>query len=190
VEVQVSIANTIRERRSIRQFNEQTVSLNLIIQLLNDAVWAPNHGLREPWRFVVVEGQESKERMADLILQSLSHLKRIKLLPAKLKQLMKDKLSRVPAHLIVVMKEDKDLHKREEDYAAVCCMIQNFQLLAWEQQLGMLWSTIEFIRSPLFCQGIGVGADERVVGVISMGYFDKAPKPKPRTPAEKKLTIF
>ncbi|NHN30819.1 nitroreductase family protein [Paenibacillus agricola] len=186
----MSIAHTIRERRSIRQFREQQVPVDLILRLLNDAVWAPNHGLREPWRFIVVERNEAKVKMADLMLASLSHLKRVKLLPAKLKQLMKHKYSQIPANLIVVMREDKDEHKQEEDYAAICCLIQNFQLLAWEQQLGMIWSTMEFIRSPLFCQGVGVQANERIVGVLHMGYFDKAPKPKSRTSAEKKLTLL
>jgi len=186
----MSIATTIRERRSIRQFRDQQVSVDLILQLLNDAVWAPNHGMREPWRFILVEREEAKGKMADLILEGLSHLKRVKLIPAKLKQLMKRKMIQIPANLIVVMSEDKDEHKREEDYAAVCCLIQNFQLLAWEQEVGMIWSTMEFIRSPSFCRGVGIQPNERIVGVMHMGYYDKAPRPRSRTPAEKKLTVL
>lgn len=186
----MSIANTIRERRSKRQFKDQKVPIDLILQLLNDAVWAPNHGMREPWRFIVVEREEAKVKLADLILEGLSHLKRIKLIPAKLKELMKRKMIQIPANLIVVMSEEKDEHKQEEDYAAVCCLIQNLQLLAWEQEVGMIWSTMEFIRSPSFYRGVGVQANERIVGVMHMGYFDKAPKPKSRTSAEKKLTVL
>ncbi|MEK8126570.1 nitroreductase [Paenibacillus filicis] len=188
--VRMSIAATIRERRSIRQFKEDPVPAELIIQWLNDAVWAPNHGLREPWRFIVAERAEARETLADLMVDSLSHLKLVKLIPGKIKQVMKAKISRIPAHLIVVMKVDKDEHKRDEDYAAASCLIQNFQLLAWEQGVGMIWSTTEYIRSPLFCDGVGVRPDERVVGVLHMGYFDKVPKPRPRTPAEQKLTIL
>ncbi|WP_141504892.1 nitroreductase family protein [Paenibacillus luteus] len=186
----MSIANTIRSRRSIRQFNDRAVSMELIIQLLNDAVWAPNHGMREPWRFIVVEREGAKEKVSRLILDSMSHMKRIKLLPEKVKQLMRTRLNQVPAHLIVVMKVDKDRHKQEEDYAAVSCLIQNFQLLAWEKELGMIWSTMEFIRSPLFHEGVGIQPNEQVVGMLHMGYFDKMPKGKPRTPAEKKLTVL
>lgn len=58
----MSVAKTIRDRRSIRTFNRTPVSRELVFQLLNDAVWAPNHGLREPWRFVFVENESGKER--------------------------------------------------------------------------------------------------------------------------------
>ncbi|MGO4887353.1 nitroreductase family protein [Anaerobacillus sp. MEB173] len=40
---------------------------DLILELLNDAIWAPNHGLREPWRFVVFQG-EGKKKFADAVI--------------------------------------------------------------------------------------------------------------------------
>ncbi|WP_239551479.1 nitroreductase family protein [Paenibacillus elgii] len=58
----MSIAQTIRERRSIRAFNRTPVPQDLVLQLLNDAVWAPNHGLREPWRFIYVGSAEGREK--------------------------------------------------------------------------------------------------------------------------------
>lgn len=186
----MSIAVTIRERRSIRHFNEKSLAPDMLLQLLNDAVWAPNHGLREPWRFIVAERMEAKARLVDLMMESMSHLKRLKLMPGKLKQMMMQHYSKTPAFLIVVMKADKDAHKQEEDYGAVSCLIQNFQLLAWEQRIGMVWSTLECIHSPIFCEGLGVKPDERIVGILLMGYFDKIPKAKSRTSAEKKLTIL
>lgn len=186
----MTIADTIRSRRSIRSFNAQPVSTDLIVELINDAVWAPNHGMREPWRFILAERAEAKEHVASLMLESVQNMKLMKLMPGKLQQALKNKISRMPAHLIVVMKNEKDPHKQEEDYAAVSCVIQNFQLLAWEQGLGMIWSTMEYIHSPIFCEGLSVKSDERIVGVLHMGYFDKTPKPKPRTSAEQKLTLL
>ncbi|MGG4143448.1 nitroreductase [Paenibacillus algorifonticola] len=186
----MSIAVTIRERRSIRQFNDKPIATELLLQLLNDAVWAPNHGLREPWRFIAAERMEAKARLVDLMMESMSHLKRLKLMPGKMKQMMSQHYSKTPAFLIVVMKADKDAHKQEEDFAAVSCLIQNFQLLAWEQGIGMVWSTLECIHSPIFCEGLGVKPGERIVGILHMGYYDKIPKAKTRTPAEKKLTVL
>lgn len=186
----MSISATIRGRRSIRRFNDRIVPSDVILGILNDAIWAPNHGLREPWRFIYVEKPEAKEKMADLMFEAGSHLKRLKLLPEKLKQVMKRKIVQIPANLIVVMKQDSNTHKQEEDFAAVCCLMQNVQLLGWEQGLGMIWSSMEFIYSPIFYEGMGVKSGERVVGVLHMGYFDKLPKPGARTPADKKLTIM
>ncbi|WP_239551478.1 nitroreductase family protein [Paenibacillus elgii] len=117
-------------------------------------------------------------------------MKRVKLLPSKLKEMMRKKLAEIPANLIVVMTEDKNEHKRDEDFAAVCCLMQNMQLLGWEQKLGMIWSTVDFIRSPVFRSGLGVREGERIVGILHMGFFDKIPKPKTRTPAEAKLVVW
>lgn len=186
----MSIADTIRERRSIRTFNRAPVARELVVQLLNDAVWAPNHGLREPWRFIYVDSEDGKMRLVDLITAASGSLKRYRLLPPKLKEFMRSKLLDIPAHLIVVMKEEKSEHKRDEDFAAVCCLMQNLQLLGWEKHLGMIWSTTEFIFDSGFRDGLGVRKDERIVGILHMGYFDKVPRPKPRTPVEKKLTLW
>ena len=43
----------IQERRSIKKFNGQPVAAADVTAVLEDATWAPNHGNREPWRFVV-----------------------------------------------------------------------------------------------------------------------------------------
>lgn len=186
----MSIAQTIRGRRSIRSFNKESVSRELVMSLLNDAVWAPNHGLREPWRFIYVESAEGKAHLADLALDAARRMKRVRLLPTKLKEVMKRRLVDIPAHLVVVMKAQKNEHKQEEDFAAVCCLMQNLQLLGWEQKLGMFWSTYEFIHFPEFKEGLGIREDERIVGMLHMGYFNRVPSPKPRTPVEQKLTVW
>ncbi len=36
-----SIANVIKERRSVRTFTDKAVDKELLIELLNDATWAP-----------------------------------------------------------------------------------------------------------------------------------------------------
>ncbi|KQO18287.1 nitroreductase family protein [Paenibacillus sp. Leaf72] len=61
---------------------------------------------------------------------------------------------------LVVVKEEKSKVKRDEDFAAACALIQNFQLCAWEQGIGMLY----------------------------LGYFDQKPAPGNRISADKKMT--
>jgi nitroreductase len=36
------------------RFEERPVPQALVLELLNHAVWAPNHRLREPWRFIYI----------------------------------------------------------------------------------------------------------------------------------------
>ena len=49
---------TIRNRRSIRQFLPKPVSENIIEDLISDSLWAPSWGNTQPWEIVVVTGEK------------------------------------------------------------------------------------------------------------------------------------
>ena len=179
-----TVANTIKERRSIKKFKEDPVSQQLIIDLLNVAVWAPDHKVREPWRFILFIG-EGKQKLIDAVYEELSNGN-----SKKNPEQVKEYMEKVPAHLLVLMKEDPRPLVREEDFAATSTMIQNFQLAAWERELGVIWKTSPFIYSPTFHQAVGVKPGEKLVGLLQIGYPDAIPKAVERTSAEAKLTII
>ena len=54
----LSVRDAIITRRSIKNFNGQPVDPENIAEILEDAAWAPNHGNRNPWRFVVAADKE------------------------------------------------------------------------------------------------------------------------------------
>ncbi|WP_240644343.1 hypothetical protein [Paenibacillus paeoniae] len=125
-------------------FIDRPVSQQLILELLNCAVWAPNDGLREPWRFIFTDRRNGQE------LRGLQE-------PA-------------PAYLLVVAKEEGDPHIQEEDFAAVCCLIQNFRLLAHEKGLGVRWTLHEWMYERSRTVTFGVGDNERLAAVLEIGY--------------------
>ncbi|WP_416148815.1 nitroreductase [Salipaludibacillus sp. HK11] len=178
-----SIAKTIRERRTIREFKSDPVSVEAITDILNDAVWAPNHGFREPWRFILFQG-EAKEQFIEAVSEA-STAEQIK----KWGEMKAQYYRNVPIHLVVVMKEDPRQKQWEEDFSATSALIQNFQLLAWEKNIGVVWKTNGYNFDPRFHKAIGIEPGEKIVGTLHVGYFDKKPKAKPRTDIEKKLTI-
>lgn len=171
------LSQIIKQRRSVRQFKTDPVSVDLIRELLDIAVWAPTHGMREPWRFIVF-ADEGKRVLAEAI--------------AKYGKKARDPeiLMQIPLYLMVVMKEDPRQREWEEDYAAVSTCIQNFQLAAWERGLGVVWKTGPVILQPEFRESIGVKPGEKLVGMLQVGYPEVIPDPKPRTPADNKLTII
>lgn len=125
-------------------FLDRPISQELILELLNHAVWAPNDELREPWRFIFADN-----RYRD-IMQGLQE--------------------QAPAYLLVLMKEEADQHKREEDFAAVCCLIQNFRLLAHEQSLGVRFTLHDWMYDPSRTEMFGVLSNERIAAVLELGY--------------------
>ncbi|WP_050613968.1 nitroreductase family protein [Bacillus testis] len=185
----MELAQMIKSRRSIKRFEDREVSTALISELLDTAVWAPNHHLTQPWRFILFNG-EGREKFANAV-KEWKMAKETN--PAKKEEegnKLYQKLMSNPAFLLVVMKENSNLAQREEDAAAISCLIQNFSLLAWEQNIGMTWHTQGWLQEQMVREAIGVKPGERIVANIHLGYPEMIPKAQPRTPAAELLTII
>lgn len=59
-----SLLETIRARRSIRQYLNTPVPPQLVTDLLETAIWAPSAHNRQPWRFVIISDAAAKESLA------------------------------------------------------------------------------------------------------------------------------
>ncbi len=177
------LAKLIRERRSLKKnYKPDPVPKELVFELLNDAVWAPNHGNREPWRFVFIPA-ETKEAFIEQLLT---------VFPKDQQENRRQYFRQPAAILVVIMANDPRQKQWEENFGAVSSMIQNFQLLAWERQLGVVWKTNPHIYEPKTREILGVEAGEKIAGFLHMGFFDSdhIPKTKERTPVEEKMTIY
>jgi nitroreductase len=97
------------------------------------------------------------------------------------------KFAAIPAYLVVIQKLAADPEIRDEDYAACAALIQNFMLLAWDQGIGTAWKT--FKNDPRLRALAGLGEDEKVVGIIHIGYPDESPT-SARSPINERITII
>lgn len=179
------VETAIRSRRSIKKFKPDTVPMNVIEELLDIAIWAPTHKMREPWRFIVITDEARKSFVNILKSESEKgrHAKPMK--ESKIEHWLS-----IPAYIVVVMEEDPRQTIWDEDYAAVSALIQNFQLAGWEKGVGTLWNTTSTIYSPALREAIGVTPGEKIVGVLQVGYPDHTPQSRERTPVKEKLTVL
>ncbi|MNI10873.1 putative NAD(P)H nitroreductase YdjA [compost metagenome] len=176
-----SLSQVVRDRRSIKgDYTDEPVPQELVLQILNDAIWAPNHGLREPWRFIFVRS-EDKQAFAKQLAATFS---------ADQQEKRNTYFNEPSAFLIVVMPVDPRQKQWDEDYGAVSALIQNFQLLAWEHRLGTVWKTNPQNYDPKGRALLGVQPGEKIVGFIHLGFFNEVPKAGKRTPAEEKFTVY
>lgn len=60
----LELLELIRTRRSIRRYETRPVPPALVDQLLEVAIWAPSAHNRQPWRFVVIDGDATKRQLA------------------------------------------------------------------------------------------------------------------------------
>jgi len=130
-------------RHNNHAFEMRPVPKELVLELLNHAVWAPNHKLREPWRFIYI--------------------------PYSGKPDWFDK--KVPAQLVVTLKSDNSTNRQNEDLAAVFCLIQNFKLLAWERRLGVNVTFHEWMYVPEYCRRLGIPDKEKVAAVLDLAFY-------------------
>lgn len=186
-EQSLSVEEAIRGRRSIKMFNGQPVDREDLMEIIDIAVWAPNHGNRQPWRIVLASGSE---------LDELKNLIREYAVP-DWKELSEEVLAKkmqkfvTPgAYAFVIVPQDVRQKERYEDFAAASGFIQNIQLLAWDRGIGACWKTPNWIDNPKFRDALGVKPEERIISMLQFGYFDTIPKEKPRKSAEEIVTNF
>ncbi|MEF7440864.1 nitroreductase family protein [Paenibacillus lautus] len=186
----MNIPQTIRERRTIRRFNTTPVSPELVVSLLNDAVNLYEDKGMPRWRCLFAGTPESRHRLVESMMTKMKENRFVKLMPPKMIDFFIKRVTDIPAHLIFIAESASDRRQSDVNYAAVCSVMQNFQLLGWERGLGALWDTDPMFQSESFLAGIGLQEGERFAGILHIGYFDKAPRARRRTPAEQKWTAI
>ncbi|SDC27762.1 Nitroreductase [Paenibacillus sp. UNCCL117] len=186
----MNIPHTIRERRTIRRFNSTPVTPELVVSLLTDAANLYEDEGTPRWRCLFAGTPESRHRLVKSMTAKMKESRFVKLMPAKMIDFFIKQITDMPAHLIFIAESASDRRRSDENYAAVCSVMQNFQLLGWERGLGALWDTDPMLQSESFHAEIGLQKGERFAGILHIGYFDKAPRARRRTPAEQKWTAI
>lgn len=187
MEQSLTVRDAIIQRRSIKLFNGQPVDREMLLSILDDAVWAPNHQLRQPWRFIVACGKELDDLYS--VLKEFAIPKWNELSEEDLEKQMK-KFTTPGGYVFVVVPEDARQKERLEDYAAASMLVQNVQLLAWDRGIGSCWKTPGYLDNPLFRKALGIQPGERIISMLQVGYFDEMPKPRDRKGVEDLVTIF
>lgn len=176
-----ALATIIRERRAVKKgYTDRKVEEETVRELLEDAIWAPTHGMRQPWRFIFVD-KDNLPTFAKEVSKTYTE---------DMQQNREEYLNEPNAILVVIMEEPEKQKQWEENYGAVSSLIQNFWLLAWEQDLGVVWKTNPHIYDPKVKEILNVRENEKIVGFIHLGYFNKKPIKKDRISLDEKFTTY
>lgn len=168
-----AIANKLmRSRRSIypEQFDDRTIPDTIIEQLLENANWAPTHGLTQPWYFTVFTGNGLR-KLADFQAglyktstpeASFSEQKYEKLLtnPTRCSHVISIGMKRQPAKKIPEI----------EEVEAVACAVQNMYLTATAYGIGCYWGSGGITYQEAAKTFFDLGADDRLLGFLFLGY--------------------
>lgn len=189
----------IRDRRSIRRYQTDSIPRAALEEVLAAAVWAPSAHNRQPWRFVIVEGAETRERLAAAMGARLRADLAADGLPAE--AIERDagrsyaRLAAAPALIVVCltmaeMDAYPDARRRGNELLmavqSTAMAGQNALLAAHALGLAACW-----ICAPLFCPEVvqavlSLPEDWQPQGLITIGYPAET-KEKTRAPIETRV---
>jgi len=163
------IDDAIHTRRTNKVYDRRPVPAETLDELFELARWAPNHHLTNPWRFRVL-GSVSLGR---------------------LKQAAGDgagKLDRAPTLVCVSQVIADDEQQNEEDLCAVAVAAYIVLLGAHARGIASYWRTPGVLRSPEGRAALGLGDDERAIGLLHLGWSDREWLPPERAPVADVVT--
>lgn len=181
------IHQVVRERRSIRRFEDRAVPRSLLERILNSALWSPSAHNRQPWRFVVITTYAVKQQLANAMSERLAADLRAdgadEELISKDTSRSRSRIANAPVVIVVCLSmADMDHYPddRRQSYEhhmaaqSVAMSAQNLLIAAHAEGLGACW-----LCAPLFCQDtvrevLSLPADYEPQGIIVLGYAAEA----------------
>jgi nitroreductase len=176
----------IHARRSIRRFQSRPVARETLERLLEATIQAPSAKNVQPWRLVVLEGEEHA-KLAAMMLQAASKLKA---LGEDIGSLEWTARAMAPAPVTVVWfnaAPPKEVPAEfHDDWRWVMVQstggaIQTMLLAATALGLGSLWICDILYVADEAKAWLGHPEDD-LVACVTLGYADEAPGPRPRKP--------
>lgn len=159
-------ALVLERRTHLLMDRDDPVPEALIERLCTLAMWAPNHKKTWPWRFAVCVG-DGRSRLGEAFVDDMvaagigDEGKRTKTLT---------KFLRAPAVVVVGCAAHEHPTFHDENRDAVSAGIQNLLLGATAAGLASFWSTAPVIDGPRALSRCGFAPDDRIIGVIYLGW--------------------
>jgi nitroreductase len=147
----VDVDDAIRTRRTHKAYGAEPVPRETLEELFELARWAPNHNLTNPWRFRVL-GPEALTRLKEAAGPEAAA-----------------KLDRAPTLVAASQLRSDDPVQDEEDLCAAAAATYIVLLGAHSRGLAGYWRTPAVLRTPEGRAALGVGGDERVIGLLHLG---------------------
>ncbi|HOP65292.1 MAG TPA: nitroreductase family protein [Spirochaetota bacterium] len=162
------LESIIRKRKSIRQFDNQTVDIKEIIEILEIARFAPSGKNRQPWKVKIID-KSDKATLIKLLRDTFSNEN----LPGSL-EITLGALEQCDKVILFFnpysyREDDYSRNKLLMDTQSLGALIQNFLLLSTERGIATLWiNDVYFAKNEIE----RVFADSRfeIIAAVAVGY--------------------
>ncbi len=170
------VSELLRERRSIfpASYTGEKVEEQRIMQILENANWAPTHKHTEPWRFVVFCNDGLLSLGEFLANYYMEHTPVESFSEEKYKRTLGKALKSSHVIAICMQRDPKESVPEWEELAAVACAVQNMYLSCSSLGLGCYWSSPKaIVDAGPFLQ---LREGEKCLGFFYIGVPEKGTK--------------
>ncbi|MDJ0592145.1 MAG: nitroreductase [Pleurocapsa sp. MO_226.B13] len=180
---------SIQSRRSTkpRFFNGNKIDDRLVWQILENANWAPTHGLTQPWRYKVFtdSGLEKLANFQADLYRKITPEDKFK--PEKYDRMRQNVLK--SSHVIVICMQRQASEKilEIEEIEAVACSVQNMALTASAYQICSFWGSGGVTYTDELKEFLGLGEKDKCLGYLYLGYSDRPSTKSNRDPIQDKV---
>nr|WP_288466361.1 NAD(P)H nitroreductase [uncultured Pseudomonas sp.] len=154
-------------RVSAPRLTEPAPSAEQRERLFKAALRAPDHGQLRPWRFLTVEG-DARHALGELYAEAIAS----KNPQADDEALTKARNMPLRAPLMIVVIARTQEHPKvpaQEQVLAAGCAAHGILLAAYAQGIGAVWRTGELSYDAVVNAGLGLAANEQVIGYLYLG---------------------
>jgi len=150
---------SIKERRSIRNYLDKDVKLEVISDILEAGSYAPSSGNLQNWRFIVVKDKDKIDKISDACLDQ-------------------NWMKRAPVHIVICNDNEgikKMYGKKGDRYSVQNCAaaIQNIMLVAYDKGLGSCW--VGAYNGDKIRRILDIPENILIEAVVTLGYPAEKP---------------
>jgi nitroreductase len=181
-----------RTRRTIKPVlmdSSREIAHDLLVEILEDAHWAPTHGLTQPWRFHVFT-HEARTRLAGALQTIYDQITSVAETRPEKRAKLRDNC--LQAHAVVAVAAHSEAGgkiSRLDELCSTACAVQNLLLSAHQRGLGSFWATPPVACSQEFTAWLGLDSAHCSLGLVFLGYAKDSPAPSVRVPLEERITF-
>ena len=178
----------LHNRVSVPMLEAPAPAGQVLANIQQSAMRAADHRLLRPWRFLVVEG-EGLDRLGQLFVEAKTPPGET--LEEREQARWASKPHRAPMVMVAIANvQDNPKVPEVEQVISAGCAVQNMLNAAYAQGVGAMWRTGGFAYDPVVKEGLGLAANEQIVGFLYLGTPKGELKPVPELNPDQYFTSW